>query len=128
MEVETKGKDSNSGEAGEDNRKNEELKLGGNIVLVGFSLEPVEMIVAKKIIGHYAKKVGEKIEYQEIKIILKQSQKAQSFLHEIKVNVRTNKGVLVADTVNHNLYTALSEAFDKVDSQAEHKGKILEKV
>ena len=75
MEVETKGNPNNS-EA--DERDNDELKLGGNIVLVGFSLEPAEMIVVKKIIGNYAKKIGEKIDYKEIKISLKQIQKAQS--------------------------------------------------
>lgn len=116
MEVKTKGKDLNS-----DSNGNDELKLGGKIMLVGFSLEPTEMIVAKKIIGNYVKKISEKTDYEEIKITLKKTQKAQSFLHEININVRTGKGILSSDTVNNNLYTALSEALDKVYSQAEHK-------
>ena len=119
MEVKAKGKDFNSG-GSEDNK---ELKLGGNIVLVGFSSEPTEMIVIKKIIGHYAKKIGEKINYKEIKVTLKQTQKAQLFLHEISVNAIMDKGVLAANAVNKNLYTALSESLDKVYSQAEHKEK-----
>ena len=115
MEVKTKGKDPN------DSESSEELKLGGDIILVGFSLEPTEMIVAKKIIGNYVRKISEKTDYQDIKITLKKTQKAQSFLHEIEVNVKTNKGILAADTVNNNLYTALSEALEKTYNQAEHK-------
>ncbi len=115
MEVKTKGKDPNSGS----NDKGE-LKLGGNIILVGFSLEPAEMIVAKKIIGNYAKKIGEQIEYQDIKIKLKQTQKAQSFLHEVQADVRAGGDILAANAIENNLYTALSEALEKVYNQAEH--------
>jgi len=103
-----------------DNESNE-IRLGGNIVLVGFSLEPIEMIVVKKIIGNYAKKIGEKVEYKELKISLKKTEKAQSFLHEISANAEVKDGMLSSNAVNHNLYTALSEALEKVNSQAEHK-------
>lgn len=109
-----KGKDLNNG-------NNEELKLGGNITLSGFSLEPVEMIVVKKIIGNYVKKISEKTDYQDIRVILKKTQKAKTFLHEISVSAKTSKKILAADSVNHNLYTALSEALNKIYSQAEHK-------
>jgi ribosome-associated translation inhibitor RaiA len=114
MEVKTKGKDPNS-------EADEELKLGGNIILVGFSLEPVEMIVVKKIIGNYVKKIGEHIDYQDIKISLRKTEKAQSFSHEIEVSAKTSEGLLTSDTVNNNLYTALSDALEKVFNQAEHK-------
>ncbi len=114
MKSEAKGKDLNNG-------NNEELKLGGNITLSGFSLEPVEMIVVKKIIGNYAKKISEKTDYQDIRVILKKTQKAKTFLHEISVSAKTSKKILAADSVNHNLYTALSEALNKIYSQAEHK-------
>lgn len=114
MEVKTKGEDPNSG-------PNEELKLGGNIILAGFSLEPIEMIVVKKIIGNYVKKISEKTDYQDIKITLRQTEKAQSFLHEVEVSAKTSAGILAAEAINHNLYTALSEALEKVYNQAEHK-------
>jgi len=119
MEVKTKGKDPNSGS----DDKGDELKLGGGIMLVGFSLEPAEMIVAKKIIGNYAKKIGEQIEYQNIKLTLKQTKKAQSFLHEIQVDVKAGGNILAANATENNLYTALSEALEKVYSQAEHHHK-----
>ena len=111
MEVKTKGKDSEVSM----------LRLGGKIVLVGFSLEPIEMIVVKKIIGTYAKKINEHLPYQELKITLRKTKKEKSFLHEINVNVKTEKGNLVSDIAEKNLYTALSEALNKTKHQAEHK-------
>jgi ribosome-associated translation inhibitor RaiA len=116
MEVETKGKDPNSRDSGD-----AELKLGGNIVLAGFSLDPAEMIVVKKIVGNYAKRINERVEYKEIKVRLKQSQKIKSFLHEINVDVKTNKGILTSSTEDKNLYSGLSAALEKVYNQAERK-------
>jgi len=118
MKAEAKG---NPKSNSEESKENNGLQLGGNILLVGFSLEPSEMIVVKKIVGHYAKKISEKISYEEIKITLKQTEKAKLFIHEIAAKVNAGKSILAADTTNHNLYTALSEALEKVYSQAEHK-------
>jgi ribosome-associated translation inhibitor RaiA len=118
MEVETKGKDPNSRDS-----NNGELKLGGNIVLAGFSLDPVEMIVVKKIVGHYAKKISEQTEYNEIKITLKQSQKQQSFLHEFSVNVTTNKGTITSSKQDKNIYSGLSDVLENIYNQAKHEEK-----
>jgi ribosome-associated translation inhibitor RaiA len=104
-----------------DNTPSDELKLGGNIVLSGFSLEPSEMIVVKKISGHYAKKISEKTDYQELRIMLKQKQKVKSFLHEISVNVKTSQGILTSESQDKNLYSALSDGLEKIYNQAEHK-------
>lgn len=112
MEVKAKGKDSDE--------SMKEQKLDSNIILSGFSSEPSEMVVVRKIIGVYAKKISEKISYREIKVTLKQKEKAKTFLHEIHVDVVAGK-VLSAGAENYNLYTALSEAFTKVFQQAEHK-------
>ena len=118
MEVETKGKDPNSRDS-----ESNELKLGGNIVLVGFSLDPAEMIIVKKIVGHYAKKISEQTEYSELKITLKQSQKQQSFLHEISVRVTTNKDILKTDKQDKNIYSGLSDALENIYNQSVHQGK-----
>jgi len=117
MGVEAKGKDPNS-EASNSDSGDLDIRLGGNIVLVGFSLDPAEMIVTKKIIGNYAKKISENIEYKELKINLKKTQKAKSFSHEIKVDANLGGKTLLGEAVNNNLYTALSEAMDKVFEQA----------
>lgn len=118
MEVETKGKDPNSCDS-----ENYELKLGGNIVLVGFSLDPAEMVIVKKIAGHYAKKISEQTEYSELKITLKQSQKQQSFLHELSVRVMAGKSVLKANKQDKNIYSGLSDALEDIYNQSLHQGK-----
>lgn len=121
MEVKTKGKGPNSEEhKGKSNKETGEQKLGGNITLSGFSLEPIEMIVVRKIAGTYAKKISEKIEYEEIKITLKQTQKQKMFLYEIKVQISAGKRI-ESSSEHKNLYTALSEALDKAYEQASNK-------
>ncbi len=117
MEVKAKGKDFNSEES---IGKTNEERLGGDIILSGFSLEPIEMIVIKKIVGNYAKKISEKFKYKEIKVTLKQSKKAKTFLHQVKVEVIFG-GVLESSAEHKNLYTALSEALEKAYQEAEHK-------
>ena len=123
MEVKTKGKgaDSEGNAKDKESKKDKgEEKLGGNISLSGFSLEPMEMIVAKKIIGTYVKKIREKTDYQEAKVTLKQTQKAKMFLHEINVQVKTKAGkLLTASCEDKNLYKALGDALEKSFQQAE---------
>ena len=117
MKVEAKG---NPKSNSEEIKENNELELGGNILLAGFSLEPSEMIVVKKIVGHYAKKISEKTDYQDIKITLKKVEKAKSFLHEVSVSAKTGKKILASEITHRNLYSALSSALDKVYVEAEH--------
>ncbi len=123
MEVKTKGTKTDSLRNDKSNKGKGEEKLGGNITLSGFNLEPIEMVVIKKIIGTYAKKISEKTEYNEIKVTLKQTQKEKYFLHEIKVFAETKQGILTSSSENKSLYSALSEALDRVYSQAEHKDR-----
>jgi len=45
------------------------MKLGGNIVLDGCdNVEPATLIVLKKMVGNYARKISEKNVYDELKI------------------------------------------------------------
>ena len=47
------------------------MKLGGNIVLDGCdNLEPATLIVLKKMVGNYARKISEKNAFDELKINL----------------------------------------------------------
>lgn len=122
MEVKTKGTKTDSLRNNKSNKEKEE-KLGGDITLSGFNLEPIEMVVIKKIIGTYAKKISEKTDYNELKVTLKQTQKEKYFLHEIKAFAETKHGILTSNSENKSLYSALSEALDKIYSQAEHKDR-----
>ena len=47
------------------------MKLGGNILLDGCdNLEPATLIVLKKMVGNYARKISEKANFDELRINL----------------------------------------------------------
>jgi len=102
----------------------DEKRLGGNIALVGFDiLEPAELIIVKKIVGTYVKKLQESTEYKELKLVLKQSQHGKTFKHEINAQVDLNKGSFQSKVVEWNLFTAIAAAMDKLISEFSHQKK-----
>lgn len=100
------------------------IELGGNITLVGFKeLEPAKLIVVKKMVGTYAKKVAEKVQLKELKLELKpihnKGKKEEKQKYEIKVKVHTDKKEYNAETTQFNLFYALDEVLGKIISQLE---------
>lgn len=108
-----------------------EEQLGGDITLVNFKLEPSEMIIIKKIVGNYAKKLSEKSKYKELKLRLKQREHGKGFLHEITAEAiiaRDREGgkdiILSSSMQDYNLFSALAEVMGKLLSEAESKLKL----
>jgi ribosome-associated translation inhibitor RaiA len=104
----------------------EEHKLGGNITLVGFKLEPMVLIVVKKIVGNYAKKLGDKGGYKELKVSLRQHEHGKAMLHEIETELITSKNkqggseiILNSSAEDYNLFNALSSVMEKLLSEIE---------
>lgn len=107
-------------------------RIGGNITLINFNkLEPAEIIVVKKIIGTFVKKIAERTAYKEIRVRLKESRHSNQTLHEIQVDITTEiKGpkkksekVLAFSSEGYNLYSAISDAFKNALSGIEHNEK-----
>ncbi|MDO8556439.1 MAG: hypothetical protein Q7R96_04685 [Nanoarchaeota archaeon] len=88
------------------------LELGGNISLSGFSeLEPATLIVVKKMVGNYTKKIAERSQdFQSIHIDMK---KVHEKNHEVHVKVNADK-VYNSEVVDFNLFFALDKALSKV--------------
>lgn len=88
------------------------LELGGNISLSGFSeLEPATLIVVKKMVGNYTKKISERVQnFQNIHIDMK---KVHEKSHEIHVKVNADR-LYNAEVVDFNLFFALDKALSKV--------------
>jgi len=102
----------------------DEKRLGGNIALVGFDiLEPAELIIVKKIVGTYVKKLQENTEYKELKLVLKQSQHGKTFKHEINAQLDLNKGSFQSKVTEWNLFKAISTAMEKLISEFSHQNK-----
>ena len=107
-----------------------EEKLGGNITLINFKLEPIELIVVKKIVGNYAKKMSEKGGYKELKLRLKQREHGKSFLHELNAEAIISKNrevgeeiILSSSAQDYNLFNALAGVMEKLLNEADGKLK-----
>jgi ribosome-associated translation inhibitor RaiA len=102
----------------------DEKRLGGNIALVGFDkLEPAELIIVKKIVGTYVKKLQENTDYKELKLVLQQHQHGKTFKHEINAQVDLNKRTFHSNVTEWNLFKAISEAMKKLISEFSHQKK-----
>jgi len=100
------------------------IELGGNIILVGFKeLEPAKLIVIKKMVGTYAKKIAERAGLKELKVELKtmhnKGKKTEKQKYEIKANAQTEKKSYNAETTQFNLFYALDEVLGKIIAQIE---------
>ena len=99
----------------------EEIKLGGNISLVGFEkLDNAELIIIKKIVGNYVKKMSEFGNCKEMRLNLRQHQHGKSFKHEIEGMAIFAEGRFSTNVVEWNLFTAVSEACDKILHEVGH--------
>lgn len=88
------------------------IELGGNITLKGFdNLEPSKLIVAKKMIGNYVKKIQEKINIKNITIELS---------NEFKISTKLsyNSKELTSKCQDKNLFFAIDKALNEILTKA----------
>jgi ribosome-associated translation inhibitor RaiA len=100
---------------------NESIELGGNIHLTRFDLNNQEMIVAKKIIGNHAKKIGNHVKYKELKMELRTHMKGKTKNFEVKAELFADEGVFSAQKQGFNVFVLISEVLDKITNEIEHK-------
>ncbi|MFH1065710.1 MAG: hypothetical protein V1734_04370 [Nanoarchaeota archaeon] len=88
------------------------IKLGGSISLEGFdSMEPAKLVVAKKIIGIYAKKASESMgNLDSFNVLLEGS--------NITVNVKAGEKSSEAFAEGENFFIALSKALSEIEAKA----------
>ncbi|MFH1591684.1 MAG: hypothetical protein ABIC95_07225 [archaeon] len=95
----------------------EEIALGGNIQLTGFSaLDRPNMVVVKKMVGNYARKISEACkDFQELHVTLKtvhETEKSEKY--EIHARV-IDKGTLhSAEVTDRNLFFAIDNLLKKI--------------
>ena len=87
------------------------IELGGNIKLDGFdNLEPAKLIVVKKIVGLYTKKISEKhSNFKEILVTLKTENP-----YEIEVILKTDKDS-GKNVKGDNLFYVLDKVLSEVE-------------
>lgn len=100
--------------------KDDMLELGGNIELSGFSkIDRSNMVVVKKIVGSYAKKLYEHGTHTDkISVHLKGVHHDQGpGKFEIHAKALIEGRPITSETVNNNLFFALDEALKKIENQ-----------
>lgn len=93
------------------------FKLGGNIQLSGFGeLDGANMIVVKKIVGNYARKLSEASkEFSELHLTLKVvHKKEKSEKYEIHGKVVDKGKVHTSEVTDFNLYFAMDNLLKKL--------------
>ena len=93
------------------------LELGGNIELSGFrEIDPGSMIVIKKIVGNYAKRISELAKKLDVvHITLKPIHvKEKSEKYEIHAKVIDDGKVYASDITDRNLFVAIDKVLKKI--------------
>lgn len=102
---------------------NEAVSLGGNIELVGFKqVSLADVVVVKKLVGHYTRKIQERSQnFEKIQIFLKEIHKVDNNAkHEIHVKAMDNGKSFNSEIVDKNLFIALDTALKKVLAEISH--------
>ena len=92
----------------------ETIKLGGSIELSGFnSLDGGQMIVLKKIVGNYARKMEEKCkQFEALKLTMKHIGDEKKF--ELKGQVIDGGNIYPSSAVEHNLFVGVDSVLKKL--------------
>jgi len=102
---------------------NESVSLGGNIELIGFKqVSLADVVVVKKLVGHYTRKIQEHSQnFEKIQIFLKEIHKIDdNSKHEIHVKVLDDGKAFNSEIVDKNLFIALDNALKKVLAEVSH--------
>jgi len=106
----------------------EEFKLGGNIALVGFeSLDDANIIIVKKLVGTYVKKMNNHGKYKEMRLSLRQHAHGKSFKHEVEGLAIFEEGRFESSITEWNLFTAVSQVCDKLLEAVKQKSRKVDK-
>lgn len=92
----------------------ETIKLGGNIELSGFSaLDGAQMIVLKKIVGNYARKMEEKCKsFEALKLTMKPVGEEKKY--EFKGQVIDGGNIYPSSAIDYNLFVGIDSVLKKL--------------
>jgi len=96
------------------------IELGGNIELAGFSeIDGASMLILKKIIGNYVRRMTEISEnFEKLYVGMKTTHETEkSEKYEIHVKLMTNGTPFVSNVVERNLFIAVDNALKKIENE-----------
>lgn len=90
------------------------MDLGEQIELVDFSSDSSELIVLKKIIGNYVKRLSERNEFERLVLTHKS---VHTNKHEIHGRLIANGQECFCDVSDNNIFFAVDECLKKLQNQ-----------
>lgn len=97
--------------------ENDNLQLGGNIELVGFKeVDRSTMIVIKKVVGNYAKRMSEvSTKFEKLTVTVKSVHKQENNeKYEFHAKLRDNGKIFAAEYTDKNIFVALDTTLHKL--------------
>ncbi|MBN1792816.1 hypothetical protein JW826_03990 [Candidatus Woesearchaeota archaeon] len=98
-----------------------EMELGGNITLTGFKeVSKAEMVVVKKMVGSYARKLSDNVPgFEALKVTMKPVHKTEgSEKFELHGSVHFSGDHFESEVVERNLFMGLDSVLQKIASHA----------
>lgn len=99
----------------------ENIELGGKIFLSGFkNLKRDELLIAKKLIGSYARKFGDGLKnYESLNLHLKPVHKTtpDSEKYELHIKLIHDGKTTNTEVVDHNVFVCIDSALKKIEEQ-----------
>lgn len=96
------------------------IELGGNITLVGFKeLGYAEMVVIKKIVGNYARKLSDGKQINELRLTLKPIHHTDenSSKFEMKATLDLDGTIINSEVIEYNLFIGIDNILKKLEAQ-----------
>ena len=96
------------------------IELGGNITLVGFKeLGYAEMVVVKKLVGNYARKLSDGRPINNLTMTVKQIHHTDenSFKFELKAKLDLDGKIYNSEIVEYNLFIGIDYILKKLEAQ-----------
>ncbi|MBN2459494.1 hypothetical protein JXB28_04385 [Candidatus Woesearchaeota archaeon] len=101
----------------EETNESDSTALGGNITLVGFKgIDRAELVVVKKIIGSYTRKLSDSVQgFEGITVTLKLVHKTEaSEKYELRAKALVKGSPVNSEVVERNLFVGLDDVLKKV--------------
>lgn len=96
------------------------IELGGNIMLVGFKEQGyAEMVVIKKLVGNYARRLSDGKLLNELRLTLKPIHHTDenSSKFELKAKIDLDGKVYSSEIVEYNLFIGIDSILKKLEAQ-----------
>ena len=96
------------------------IVLGGNIELSGFKeVDGSSLIIIKKIVGNYVKKISEQNpDFEKLHLVMKEVHKtSNSEKYELNANATIGGKIISSEVIELNLFVAVDLVLKKLESE-----------